>query len=243
MYIYSALKPALIMKYIGNLTSDARGKLNGMVFTRGRYGAVIRTKVSPVQPATPAQQLVKQNFGALSASWRDLSDDDRNGWNSVVGSWQKTNVFGQQYTLSGLNLYVGLNQNLLQIEQTNITEAPLPGEMPVVQAFGITADVSSTNLQWTLGMDGGSTVPVGTNLVIEATPPISAGRTYVKNKFAQITFLAAAVDTSLQNIWPQYVARYGALVAGQVIYLRAKLIDVNTGQATIPVEERGLVVA
>lgn len=231
------------MKYIGNLTSDARGKLNGMVFTRGRYGAVIRTKVSPVQPATPAQQLVKQNFGALSASWRDLPTDERNGWNAVVSQWQKTNVFGQQYTLSGINLYVGLNQNLLQVEQPNISVAPLPGEMPVLQAFGIAADVSSTSIIWTLGMNSSSVIPVGYNLVIDATPPMSPGRTYVKNKYAQITFLAAAVDTNLQNLWPAYVARYGALAAGQIIYLRAKLIDIATGQATIGIEDRGEVVA
>jgi hypothetical protein len=242
-YICTALKTAPTMKYIGNLTSDARGKLNGMVFTRGRYGAVIRTKVSPVQPSSPAQSLVKQNFGALSASWRGLSEDQRAAWNAAVEDYKRTNVFGQQYTQSGLNLYVGLNQNLLQAELAAILSPAAPEELPVLQSFGIVADVSLNSIIWTLSIDAATNVPAGYSIIVDATPPVSPGLTYVKNKFATIQVVAGGSDMNLTNLRANYVARFGALVAGQVIYLRAKAINNTTGQATITVSDRTIVVA
>jgi hypothetical protein len=48
---------------------------------------------------------------------------------------------------------------------------------------------------------------------------------------------------NLTNLRANYVARFGALVAGQVIYLRAKAINNTTGQATITVSDRTIVVA
>lgn len=231
------------MKYQSNLLSDARGKLNGMVFTRGRYGAVIRTKVSPVQPDTNAQQLTKQNFGALSASFRALTEDQIAGWNTAALNWPRSNVFGQTYYPSGLNLYVGLNQNLLQAEEATITAAPSPTELPVMTPNGVVIDDSANTFIAIFQMDGGTIVPAGYNLLIDATGAISPGRSFVKNMFRQITVIAAGADTSATDLNSFYVARFGSPITGQKIYVQARLIAIASGQASLPVQQSGIVVA
>jgi len=60
------------------VVGDARGKVGGNVFTKGRSGAVLRTKVSPVQPRSSFQRAVRSGFTAESKAWTgDLDDTQR----------------------------------------------------------------------------------------------------------------------------------------------------------------------
>lgn len=229
------------MKYQSNILSDARGKLNGMVFTRGRYGAVIRNKVSPVQPGTGAQQLVKQNFGALSASWRDLTQGERNGWNAAVENWPRNNIFGQQYLQSGLNLYVGLNQNLLTAEQATIVEAPTPAEMPIIETGALIASAGGGTITLNITFNSTAAVPAGYRLVVASTPNISAGRTFVKTLYRVIGTYASATVTTALPLETVFFNKYGSLIEGQKVFVQVYLIDVVTGQASIPVQQFAIV--
>ena len=92
----------------GMMMTDARGKLGGHVFTKARSGATVRTKTSPTNPQTSAQGAVRSTFGALSQSWRNLSEEQRIAWNSKASTVGKTNIFGDSYYPSGKNLYVAM---------------------------------------------------------------------------------------------------------------------------------------
>lgn len=230
------------MKYQSNILSDARGKLNGMVFTRGRYGAVIRNKVSPVQPDSPTQSLAKQNFGALSASFRDLTQDQIASWNEAAVNWPRNNVFGQQYLQSGLNLYVGLNQNLTTAGQATIVYAPVPSELPVIVITSVIADQSSAAVSVGVEFNGVAAVPAGYSLVVAATPQLSAGRSFVKNLFRDLVVAPAATATAPLAISTEYSAKFGNPAIGNKIYVQVRLIDNVTGQATIAVNSSTIAV-
>lgn len=232
------------MKYQSTLLADARGKLNGVVFTRGRYGSVIRTKVSPVQPDTSYQQLVKQNFGALAASWRGLTGLQIAAWNAAAANWPRTNVFGQQYTQSGMNLYIGLNTNLLTIGTgSTLSDPPEPEELPVIEPDGVAIDDSANTVFFTVRSGGSADVPAGYSLVVRSTGAISAGRRFVKNMFRVITALNTGTDTSVENLQGVYSAKFGLPITDQYIYFDAYLINQTTGQASLPVQQSGIVVA
>ena len=55
------------------IVSEMRGKLNGSVFSKNRGGAYIRTKVTPVNPQSLAQGLVRATLTNLSQAWRGLT--------------------------------------------------------------------------------------------------------------------------------------------------------------------------
>jgi len=110
----------------GMMMTDARGKLGGQVFSKNKGGAYIRTKVTPVNPATVAQQLVRAIFAFFSQNWRALTEAQRTAWNAAVSNFTSTDIFADVRTPSGFNLYKKLNQNLLLISAAPIATPPLP---------------------------------------------------------------------------------------------------------------------
>lgn len=217
------------MKFQSALLSEARGSLNGATFSRNRYAAIIRNKTSPVNPDTPAQSLQRQNFAALSASFRDLSGSQIEAWNAAVDNWGKTNVFGQNYKPSGLNLYVGLNTNLLNANEAIISDPPTPGEMPVLE---ISVGSNTTAAQTIVF----SPTPVGADFayIVWATAPVSAGRNFLKNRYRIIQVIAAA-GASPANTFAAYTAKFGTPIAGMRIGFKVLAVNTVTGQAGVPV--------
>lgn len=217
------------MKFQSTILSEARGKLNGAVFSRNRYAAIIRNKTSPVNPQTSAQALQRQNFAALSASFRGLTPEQITGWNEAAANFGRTNVFGQTYYQTGLNLYVGLNTNLLNANASEISDAPTPVEMPVLEIGAITnSDVAQT-IAFTP-----TPVPTDHALLIFATAPVSAGRNFLKNRYRLISVVTAS-GASPANTFAAYSAKFGAPIPGMRIGFKLMLVNTATGQAGLPV--------
>lgn len=97
----------------GMMMTDGRGKLGGQVASKNRAGAYIRTKVTPVNPQTVAQQNIRQLFGSIASAWRSLTQAQINGWNEATEFWQRTDIFGDLKKPSGFALFQRLNTGLL----------------------------------------------------------------------------------------------------------------------------------
>lgn len=212
------------------IVADMRNKLNGTVFSRNSSGAYVRTKVTPVNPQTPDQTIVRQRLGALSAQWRGLTDAERASWTAAAQNFPRTDQFGNTVILAGSALYVSMNTNLLTVASATIATAPAPAEIPEFIIFGVVADASVPTLTITYSLS----VPSGFNVVVQATPQVSAGKSFVKNLYRQIQVDSSGAGTSA--IIANYTAKFGALAAGQRIGLRVFLVNEVTGQAGVPSE-------
>ena len=223
------------MKFQSNIFADARGKLNGNVFTKNRFASVVRNKVSPVQPQSISQLNQRQNFGALSAGWRSLTQEQRSSWDAFATSVPRTNTFGQTYSPTGQNYYIGLNTNLLNAGQPTI-------QSPVVfvgfdnidlSAATLTIDVSGNDMTLALGnIAGANEPPIGYTLLVRATLGVSQGRKFLKNYYRIITDLSHADDMNT-NYWNDYVAAIGKPIVGQRIGLGFSLVNNVTGQQSL----------
>lgn len=209
--------------------ADARGKLNGTVFSKNRGGAYIRTKVSPVNAQTPAQQGVRASLSNFAQAWRGLTANQRAGWNGAVENYKKTDIFGNSRNPSGFNLYVRLNQNLSTISQTPIDDAPLPSSVGSPGALTVTAAAGTPALSIAFA---NAPVPADTTMVIQGTAQVSQGKNFVKNLFRQFRLVVAA-GTSPVNALAAYNTKFGTLVAGTKIGIRAYYISDLTGIAGI----------
>jgi len=209
----------------GAIVVDGRGKIGGHVASKNRSGSYFRTKVSPVNPQTSLQTAVRAIFTMLSQAWRSLTTAQIAAWNASVDNFKGTNVFGDIKTPSGMNVFMRLNQNILNVGGSQINTPPTNLASPDGTPITATGDVSSTALEvaWTSGA-----VPAGTVRIVEATPPISPGVSFVKNQFRVIANVAAAA-TSPQNVWADYIAKYGTPAAGQKIIVRIKDVTLATG--------------
>lgn len=214
----------------GMMMTDARGKLGGQVFSKNRAGAYVRTKVTPSNPRTMAQMNSRSILGSLSVMWNSLTLGQVAQWNAATADWQKTDIFGDLKKPTGKNLFVQLNKNLQQSGQAIITAVPAKIEIPIIAATGVAIDVSDTSISFT----GLASVPAGVKLQIAATPAIPNGQNYVTNKLRVLGYLSSGSITATA-VWNLYVAKFGALVNADRIYIELKYIAAN-GQASVPLK-------
>lgn len=208
----------------GALVVDGRGKIGGHVASKNRSGSYFRTKVSPVNPQSAAQLAVRAIFTLLSQAWRSLTAAQIAAWNACVDNFKGSDVFGDIKTLSGMNIYMRLNGNLQNVGAATIAVPPASLDSPEGSEITGVSDASAM----TVTITSGAVVPADTVRVIELTPPISNGVSFVKNLFRVVKNVPAA-GTAAQNVWADYVLKYGAPVAGQKIVARQKDVSTLTG--------------
>jgi hypothetical protein len=66
------------------------GKCGDIVWQNARYGQICYPAFIPANPRTPAQVAVRGNFGAVSARWRTITEEQRLIWNAVAIVWPTT---------------------------------------------------------------------------------------------------------------------------------------------------------
>lgn len=208
---------------------DARGKLNGSVFTKGRSGATLRVKVSGTNPQTPAQLEVRNRLSFFSQLWRTLGAAGVNAWNGAVDQWKRTNVFGNSVTPTGKNLYTRLNANIQSVGGSAITAPPLPlGAQQVVAGALVMTNGGAKTIAYT-----GTTVL--STVQVWATAPQSPGVRFLKNKYALIgTFLGNA--SSPVDISTMYEDKFGEPPVGTYIGVKLVAIRLTTGENSLPSE-------
>lgn len=221
------------------IVADIRNKLNGSVFSKNRYGSYVRTKVTPVNPQSSAQQNVRNRLATNSQAWRGLTESQRQAWIDAAANFPFTDIFGNSKILSGNSLYVKLNNNLAVTATAAISDPPLPVAVPPLSLGAIVSSAGASSLTVAF-LD--TPVPAGFSMVIQTTGNVGAGKSFVKNLFRQTTVVAAA-GTSPANIASAFIALHGAPIEGQKIFIRAFLVSTDTGQAGIPVQGYVLVAA
>ena len=226
------------MKF-GALVTDGRGKIGGHVASKNRYGAYLRTKVTPVNPASSYQVNARQRLGSLSQAWRALDADERQAWNSAVADYAKTDIFGDLRNPSGFNLFQRLNNNLLNCSEVQIDTPPLPSAVTGVATLTIAAGNGAQTLILTY-----TPVLAATHKwLVFATPALSPGKSFVKSEFRQIDVMANG-DVTPFDISTEYLAKFGTIgEAGQKIFVQIVPILLASGQAGLPYQASCIILA
>lgn len=208
------------------IVSEMRGKLNGSVFSKNRSGAYIRTKVTPVNPSTTFQVAVRALLSTYSQQWRTLTEAQRKAWNAAVSNWAKTDIFGDIKNPTGLNLFIKLNINIANVGGVAIVDPPLPASTGIWEDLTLNMDASATTMN--LGFVENTDMS-GQEIVIEATPPMSPGKDFVKTEFRQIMTYTGGGSSPVTGLAAAYIAKFGAFPAGQKVTVRVKAIEPTTG--------------
>lgn len=196
----------------GAIVVDGSGKIGGHVFSKNRGGAYMRTKVTPSNPNTTAQQGARALLGSLSTGWAGLTEAQRASWNGAVANYASTDIFGDIKNPSGINLYVKLNANLSNSNQTLLTVAPAKVEVPFAQITSVTMDISDST-----ATVARATADMDSSIVrIQATPAVSDGISNVKSRLRTITSIETVADSNA--IYTAYFLKFGIPAAGSSIY-------------------------
>lgn len=200
----------------GAIVVAGSGKVGGHVFSKNRGGAYMRTKVTPSNPNTVAQQNVRSILSSLSQSWSGLTDAERLAWQGAVTDWSSTDIFGDIKNPSGINLYVRLNSVLLNSGQTIISVPPLKLEMPYSEIATAVFDVSSSTLVITFADASYDAV----ELAISATPVLSNGVNFVKSQFRRIATATGAAGAV--SAGAAYIAKFGIPTVGSNVRVQVQ---------------------
>lgn len=222
----------------GALVVDGRGKIGGQVASKNRSGAYLRTKVTPVNPQTAAQNLVRNRLGTLSQAWRGLTQAQRDAWNAAVSSFSSTNIFGDPVNPTGFNLFQQLNNNLILAGNSALDTPPSPAAIDDIVIGVLTAeDTPTLSLAYTVG-SGGS------KILVFATPPVSAGVSFVKSEYRLVTSFDSDTASPL-DMAAAYATKFGAITGAedQKIFVKTVSINTDTGQAGIPQSTYAIVIS
>ena len=84
------------MAKLNPILGDLRGKIAGVSFSRNRFGAFARQKITPVDPRSARQMNARSRFATAVIQWRELlSDTQRNNWNTYAEDYADDRCFRQ----------------------------------------------------------------------------------------------------------------------------------------------------
>ena len=209
----------------GMMMTDARGKLGGQVFSKNKGGSYVRTKVTPSNPQTVAQSIARALFSTISQGWSALTESQRLAWNAAVDSWKQTDVFGDLLAPTGKQLYQRLNNQAQSAGLAEVLNVPakirLPDDIVTASVIAIGAGTITNT---------GQHATANAQVMLFATPPLTAGTKFVKNRLRNI-YNADGAAYSAADAYTAYVAKFGVPATGDNVYIAVKYV-VSSGQAT-----------
>jgi len=201
-------------KYIGLLSSDMRGKLGGVVFTRARNGTNLKAKGIPINPGTISQSRARSNLVTALGNWQLLTAANMSSWNVLASSLTYYNSLGQAYSPSGQQLYMQASVNAL----LNNTVAPstAPTTAPII------ANVASATIQTVASVlyikAYDSTMTEITSYNIYISRMLSNGINYPPRNLAR--WIGSGGARTSPNFYSAYRTIFGtALLAGYNVVL------------------------
>jgi hypothetical protein len=112
------------------IASSIRGSVSGTNYTAlHRCPLAIRSRNSPVNPATSYQSIVRSSFSAASAYWKTLSLDWKTGWSIYSDALTRQGPFSS-YTVPGRQTFIGHISYFLTLIQLGVENYPLRLDPP-----------------------------------------------------------------------------------------------------------------
>jgi hypothetical protein len=131
------------------MSTEARGRVGGIVYNtwRGiRYGKV---KTSPAQPRTARQLVIRAFCVTVVRRWAILTGTQREGWNTYATAHPDTDWTGAPQRITGSNWFVRCSVRLLELAKTIVDTAPVAAAPANVIAFVPTGAAGQISCAWT----------------------------------------------------------------------------------------------
>jgi len=182
----SAAVRFLKVKFGGGVT-DARGSVGGVTFSRNSFGPYQRARVTPVNPQTARQVLVRSSIAFLSNRWANtLTAAQRTAWGLYASSVAMQDSLGATIYLSGYNHYIRSNTIRKMLALPVIDAGPTIFEIPAQDpTYAITASEATQMLTSTFDVTMDWALEDGGYIVFFAGKPQNAQRNFFDGPWRQ----------------------------------------------------------
>lgn len=195
-------------------SSEARGRVGGLVYNTYRGISTVKASSAPTQPRTSLQLRIRAIGVKLARLWQGLTTLNRTSWTTYATNHPETDSMGSPKRLTGLNMFTRLNSRLLQMNITTLTSAPSIAAPAPVLNFTAANGVGSSVLTFT-------SFGQGAQLWLHKSGPHSAGRQGSLLRASYATVVTATTGTfTLTGLTPGSWDLY------------ARSVDILNGQAS-----------
>jgi len=222
---------------LGAIITDVRGAIGGTIFSRNANASYAKNFTKPTNPNTQRQQAVRGLFAQVAQAWRDLTDEQRESWvvSAALSEFSYTNKVGEQSFYTGSQLFMKLNNQLLQLNPTATPFVTAPEPLSLTDIFQLSVNASQAS-GIGLSVNNAVDLPAGQEVLVYATGQVSNGVYRPKGSMFKLlgaypTIGFGAIDGAL--LTADYVARFGAPAEDDVTWFKVETYAPATGQ-TIP---------
>jgi hypothetical protein len=194
-----------------------------------------RVYVTPTNPQTASQSVVRGAFSFLTSAWAGLTETERKAWRAAwsSGDWvvqDPVSGTSRRYG-SAKSLFIALNTNILV--GTNALGTPVVA-LAVPVAKSAPAAISITSFIFDVSAGDALVVYTGTQnnaLVVRATPPVSAGNLLETSVKSKLRTLTGSLGTTPANVGTEFIAINGPYAGhvGEKVFYTIEQIDTISG--------------
>lgn len=216
----------------GGMTGRDRGINRVFAYKNGKSYSQVKAFTKPSNPQSAAQQAIRSRFTLQAVGWSNLTDEQRKAWDEAVIGVDFSDQFGKT-SVSGKAYNAGANIALSAAELPTIDS---PG------ARNFKAVINSTAVKCVAGVLSWDVEFSETSIVDAVQLAISGQKSAGTSKVGKLTIMmnrGCDIDV-VRDITADYVAKYGALIAGQKIFFSTSLI--SQGGNKVVVQESNLTV-
>ena len=207
---------------LGAMAQDVRGSIAGTTFSKSRSGATARQKVSPVQPNTARQSIVRSIQSTVSKAYRTIGAASMALWRTWAVNHAFPNVFGDPMHLAPNAAFGKVNGDLANLAEVWGAEGAFPLALPLTTppadptdppaaAISVAAVAATGVVTITTEAQEVSTGFYG----IWVTPGMSPGRVFAGNMYRLVGGLPTTAAASTLVVTPADVNDRVDFVAGQ----------------------------
>ena len=191
------------------------GKFGLTVTWPARNGLVRRILVTPKNPRTDRQLVVRDLLVQQARRFDALTDAQQDAWNVAAAGFHSTHSLGQSGPLTGLQLFVRINCKLGLLNLATVDVPPTAPQFPSLapQNLVITNTAGVVAVKLTCPTDP------STNTVLRASPPQNSAVRACRN--FRIIGLCPAPVQGAADITSLYTAEFGAAPAGKRLFVQA----------------------
>lgn len=213
----------------GSIITDGVNKIGGHVIQSNAYGRFQRTLVTPYNPQTASQSLVRTNFLAVKQEWSLLNDTQRAAWIAAVGEFPRQNQFGDTYYPTGSNLFTWLNVNRVTLGLAVLSTPPTAAIPNNALTLTLNAAVFGPKVVVNIAPSAPTT---DDSIMIYSTDSLSPGINYVSSKFRLIAIIPGNT-TGNYTLTVDYLLKFSAPVLDKKIFVKCICVKQSSGQQGI----------
>lgn len=219
------------MKFKSALITQGSGSVGGFTVAHNQGGMYMRARSLITNPATEAQQVIRNAMSAAHSAWNALTEEVRYAWKNYAQGTPLTNPLGDSKHISGLAMFLRQFVSRAQADVTQITIAPDTPGLSTLSEVGVTRHLAQDAFDFSYDAADAWCANTGGYLTVFQSDPMKAVNNFFKGPYNYLGKLLG--NTAAPPASPFFATSLTPLESGQRYFFRVISTD-HQGRMSAP---------